>query len=48
MTIEEYNELIALWDWFERSRACTELNKLKLKRLKYLVTLKLRSENNEE
>ena len=44
MTIEEYNELIALWGWFKIPRAQTEVNKKLLQRLKYLVTLKLRSE----
>lgn len=44
MTIEEYNELIALWNRFSVPKAQTEVNKKLLRRLKYLVTLKLRSE----
>lgn len=44
MTVSDIYELESLWDFFSVPRAQTEVNKKLLQRLKYLATLKLRSE----
>lgn len=44
MNDKEYKELLALWDWFKIPRAATEINKKRLKRLKFLVVMKINQE----
>lgn len=44
MTVYDLCELEALWDFFSVPRATTEKNKVLLKRLRNLVTMKLQTE----
>lgn len=48
MTSSEICELEALWEFFEKPRSSTSINNKLLKRLKELVTLKLREENERK